>query len=121
LDTAAAVKTLLSVLGGLADGCPGTVWIAARGAARGLRLAVKVDGVGESTALAVSLLVGRTRDNRAVTTGIRISPGNRGAGLAALQGIHLRCIGTLLVFVIECRANAVADQATEHATVSRAG
>src|SRR5215831_14929127 len=100
----------------LADGRPGTVRIAASGAAGSLRLTVNVNGVGESTAFAIGLLVGSTRDNGAIATGIGIPPGNRGPRLTTLQGFHLRCIGSLLVFVIERRANSVADQATEHAT-----
>ena len=92
-------------VGTLADGCPGAVRIAASSAAGGLRLTFNVDGVGERTAFAVGLLVGGTRDNGAVATGIRIPPRNRRSRLAALQGIHLRCIGSLLVFVISCRAN----------------
>jgi hypothetical protein len=119
LDTAAAVKTLLSVWK-LADGCPRTVRIAARGAARSLRLAVNIDGVGKGTTLAVGLLVGGTRNNGAITPRIGVSPGNRGSRLAALEGVHLRRIGALLVFVVQRRADTIAYQAAENATNRRA-
>jgi hypothetical protein len=119
LDTAADVKTLLSVWK-LADGCPRTVRIAARGAARGLRLAVNIDGVGKGTTLAVGLLVGGTRNNGAITPRIGVSPGNRGSRLAALEGVHLRRIGALLVFVVQRRADTIAYQAAENATNRRA-
>jgi hypothetical protein len=82
-------------------------------------LAINIDGVGKSTAFAVSLLIRSTRDNCAVATGIRISPGNRGPWLASLEGIHLCRVGALLV--VKRRANSVADQTTEHATDRRAG
>jgi hypothetical protein len=84
-------------------------------------LTINVDGVGKSAAFAVSLLIRSTRDNSAVATGIRIPPGNRGAGLASLEGIHLCLVGALLVFVVKRRADSVADQTTEHATDRRAG
>src|SRR4029077_1601278 len=102
-------------VGKLADGSPGAVRIAARSAAGGLRLAINIAGVGKSTAFAVSLLIRSTRDNCAVATGIRISPGNRGPWLASVEGIHLCRVGALLVFVVKRRATSVADQTTDRA------
>jgi hypothetical protein len=40
--------------------------------------------------------------------------------LAPIEGVHLRCISPLLVFIIERGANAIADQTSQHAADSSA-
>ena len=105
----------------LADRRPGPVSAAAGDAARGLRASINVNGVGKGTAIAASLLIGRTRDNRAVTAGIGIFPGNRGARLTAIKRIHLRRIGALFVFVVERSTDAIANQTAEDTPDCRTG
>src|SRR6185437_1531127 len=94
---------------------PGAVRIAARGSARGLGAAIDIYGMGEGTAVAAVMLIGRARDHCAVTARIRISPRHRRARLAALERVHLRGISALLVLVVHCSANAVTNQTTKQA------
>src|SRR6185437_3075163 len=84
-------------------------------AARGLRPAIDINGVGERTAITAAFLVGRTRHHGAVASGIRISPGNRGTRWRALERVDLRGISALLIFVVHCRTDAIADQAAKQA------
>src|SRR6266508_5532414 len=95
---------------------PSTVGIAASGAARDLRPAVDIDGVGVLPALQSVRLVGGAGNHRAVTAGIGVLPRHRRARLAALERLHLRRIGALLVLVVHRRADAVADEAADRRT-----
>ena len=58
-----------------------------------------------------SLLILRPGNDRAVAPGIRIAPGHRRAGLAALECVHLRGVGALLVLIVKGCADPIADQA----------
>src|SRR3569623_3000277 len=87
---------------------PAAVGIAAGRAARGLRPAIDVDGLGIGAAVTAAILVGRPRHDRAVAARVGIAPGDRRAGRPALERFHLGGIGPALVFFIARRAAAAA-------------
>src|SRR6516225_9310714 len=64
---------------------PGSVRIATRIAAGDLRLAVDINGVSVRSALQPVGLIGRTRNHRSITTGIRILPRHGDARLSAFE------------------------------------
>src|SRR5262245_12518610 len=92
---------------------PGAVRVAAGIALRDLRPAVDIDRVGILPALQPVRVVGRARNDRAVTAGIRILPPDRRTRPSALQRLHLRGIGAPLVLVVHAGADAIADQPAE--------
>src|SRR5262249_51572402 len=92
---------------------PGSVRIATRVAAGDLRLTVDIDGVSVRSALQPVGLIGRTRNHRSVTTGLRLLPCRGAAGLSGFECLHLRRIRAPLVVVVHAGANAIADQAAK--------
>src|SRR5258707_14361081 len=58
-------------------------------------------------------LIGRAGNHRAVASGIRVLPRHCRTGSTALERLHLRRIGALLVLVIHAGANAVADHSAD--------
>src|SRR3569832_912148 len=100
---------------------PAAVGIAAGRAACGLRPAIDVDGLGVGAAVAAAILVGRPGHDRAVAARVGIAPGDRRAGRTALKRFHLGGIGPAVVFFIERRADAVADQGANAGADQRAG
>src|SRR5215467_4635753 len=99
---------------------PGSVRIAARVAAGDLRLTVDIDGVSVRPALQSVGLIGRPRNHRSITTGIRILPRHGDARLSAFERLHLRRIRAPLVVVVHAGADAIADQ-TAKRRASEAG
>src|SRR5580704_8144667 len=95
------------------DRGPGAVGIAAGGAAGALRGAIDIDRVGILPAGGAIGLVGRAGHDIAVTAGIRITPGDRGARRAGFQRLHLGGVGAPPVLVVHRRADPVAEQAPD--------
>src|SRR5262249_56550056 len=89
---------------------PGACGVAAGAGARNLGVAVDVDRVGVLPALQPVRLVGRAGHHRSIAAGIRIAPGDRGAGSSAFERLHLRRIRALLVLVVHAGADAIADE-----------
>src|SRR5215469_1110596 len=89
---------------------PGSVRIATRIAAGDLWLAVDINGVSVRSALQPVGLIGRTRNHRSITTGIRILPRHGDARLSAFERLHLRRVRAPLVVVVHAGADAIADQ-----------
>src|SRR6185312_4183914 len=102
------------------QGGPAAIRVAAGGAARGLRLAVNIDGVSVGAARPPRLLIGGSGDHRAVSARIRIAPGHRRARPGLVEGLHLRGISALLVLVVHRRADAIANQAADAGANQRA-
>src|SRR6516164_1661638 len=99
---------------------PGSVRIAARVAAGDLRLTIDIDGVSVRPALQSVGLIGRPRNHRSITTGIRILPRHGDARLSAFERLHLRRIRAPLAVVVHAGADAIADQ-TAKRRASEAG
>src|SRR4051794_22002810 len=95
----------------LSDRRPASVRVAARGAARDLRLTIDIDAVGVVAALGATRLIGRTRNYRTVALRALPAPADRNARLAMLKRLHLGRIGALAVAFVE----AGADRTTKDA------
>src|SRR6266508_78435 len=91
---------------------PGAVGILASDPARGLRLAVDVDRVGVLPAAGAGLLVIGAGNDGAVAAG-RAAPGDGRAGAAAFKRVHFGGVSALAIFLVERRADAIADETAD--------
>src|SRR5262245_18560303 len=100
----------------LSQRCPGAVRIAAGGPARDLRASVDIDGMGVVAALGAAPVVGRARNDVTAASRIGILPGDRRAGAAGFERVHLRRVGAGLVLVVHRSADTVAQEAANRGT-----